>query len=96
MAARQGLGHQMRLIARVQLVAKILDVSLDRPWCDSELLRTLLGGESAGNALQDFSLPVGQGDKIFLLPRKIHHASPYWETIRVHTNNLSYHCLTAY
>jgi hypothetical protein len=29
------------------------------------------------------------------LPRKIHHASPYWETIRYSPNRLSYHGLTA-
>jgi hypothetical protein len=39
---REGLGDQMRLVARVELVAEVLDVALDRSRRDSELQRTLL------------------------------------------------------
>jgi hypothetical protein len=95
-AARQGLGDQMRLIPSVQLVTKVLDVPLDRSRRNSKLLRALLRGKPACDALQDFTLAVRQGHEVFLLPRKIHHASPYWETTRFLANKLSYHRLTAY
>ena len=37
MAGRKRLGDQVRLVARMQLVAKILDMPLDRAWSDSKL-----------------------------------------------------------
>jgi hypothetical protein len=58
-ARGERLGDQVRLVARVQLVAEILDVPLDRARGDAELLRALLGGQSAGNALQDLALALG-------------------------------------
>jgi len=95
MTARQGLGDKVRLVFGVQLVAQVFDVTFDRARGDAQLLRALLRREPTCNALQDFSLSLRQGDEIFLLPRKIHHASPYWETIRYSPNRLSYHGLTA-
>jgi hypothetical protein len=77
-AARKGLGDKVRLVARVELVAKIFDVALDGPGRDPELLRALLRGEAAGDALEHLALALGQGDEVFLLPRKIHHRSPSW------------------
>jgi len=78
-AGRERLGNEMRLIARVELVAKIFDVALDGAWSNAQLQRTLLGGEAARDAFQDLALPLRQIDKIFLLPRKIHHQLPNWE-----------------
>jgi len=42
----------------VELVAEIFDVPLDRPRSDSELLRALLRGEPAGDALKHLSLAL--------------------------------------
>ena len=75
MAGGKRLGDQVRLVPRIQLVAEILHMALDRPRSDAELLCTLLGGKSAGNALQDLALALGQGNELFLWLRKIHHAS---------------------
>ena len=75
MAGGKRLGDQVRLVPRIQLVAEILHMALDRPRSDAELLGTLLGGKSAGNALQDLTLALGQGNELFLWLRKIHHAS---------------------
>jgi len=72
-AARKCLGDQVRLVARVELVAKIFDVPLNRPWRDPQLQRALLGRVPAGNALKHLNLSFGQSDEVFLLPRKIHH-----------------------
>jgi len=58
-ARGERLGDQVRLVARVQLVAEILDVPLDRARGDAELLRALLGRQPAGNALQDLALALG-------------------------------------
>ena len=58
-ARGERLGDQVRLVARIQLVAEILYMALDRPRSDAELLGTLLGGKSAGNALQDLALALG-------------------------------------
>jgi hypothetical protein len=76
--AGKRLGDEVRLVARVELVAQILDMSFDRAGSNAELLGALLGGEPACDALKHFTLALGQGDEIFLLPRKIHHRSPYW------------------
>ena len=73
MAAGQSLGDQMRLVLGVELVAEILDVALNGPRSDPESLGALLGRQTAGNALQHLALSLGQGDEIFLLPRKIHY-----------------------
>jgi hypothetical protein len=72
-AAGERLGDEMRLVLGVQLVAEILDVPLNRPRSNPELLRALLRRQPAGDALQDLAFPLGQGNEIFLLPRKIHH-----------------------
>ena len=95
MAAGQCLGDKMRLVFGVKLVAEILHVAFDRARGDAQLLSALLRRKPARNALQHFPLSLGQGDEIFLLPWKVHHASPYWETIRRSPNRLSYHGLTA-
>jgi len=42
MAAGQSLGDEMRLVARVELVAEIFDVPLDRSRSNPELLSALL------------------------------------------------------
>jgi hypothetical protein len=76
MPAGERFCNEVRLIAGMQFVAQILDVALDRSWRDSELLRALFGRKSARDALQDLALTLRQTDEIFLLPRKIHHASP--------------------
>jgi hypothetical protein len=95
MTARKGLCDQVRLVPRMKLVAEIFDVALDRPWGDPELLGALLGGEPACDALKHFTLTLGQGDEIFLLPRKIHHRSPSWiNTLSIRPNSLGYHGLT--
>jgi hypothetical protein len=39
-AGRQRFRDEVRLVSRVQLVAKIFDVALHGPWRDTELLRT--------------------------------------------------------
>jgi hypothetical protein len=75
-AGRQGFGDEVRLVAGIELVPQILDMAFDRPRGDAELLRTLFGREALGNALQDLPLAVGQAHEVFLLTRKIHHASP--------------------
>ena len=79
MAAGQGLGHQVRLIARVQLVAEVFDVPLDRPRRDAEFLRALLGRHSLCDALKHFPLPFGEENKVFLLARNVHHEPLLWE-----------------
>jgi hypothetical protein len=77
MAGGQGLRDQVRLVPSIELVAKIFDVTLDGSRRDPELLSALLGREARGDAFQDFHLALGQSDEIFLLPLKIHHASPW-------------------
>ena len=67
----------------MQLVAEIFDVALDRAGSDAELLRALLRGKPAGDALQDLAFALGQSDEIFLLPRKIHHELRNWETSKL-------------
>jgi hypothetical protein len=57
-AAGKRFRDQVRLVARVKFVAKIFDVPLDRPRSDSELLRALLRGEPAGDALKHLSLAL--------------------------------------
>ena len=42
-AAGKSLGNQMRLVARVELVAEVFDVALHRPRCDPKLLGALFG-----------------------------------------------------
>ena len=42
-AAGECLGHQVRLIPSVQLVAEVFDVPLNRARSNSELLGTLFG-----------------------------------------------------
>jgi len=80
MAGGERLGDQVRLVARVELVAEIFNMAFDRPRGDPELLRALLGREAGRNALQDLALALGQGNELFLLLRKIHHAPLVWET----------------
>ena len=74
-AGSKRLGDQVRLVLRIQLVAEILHMALDRPRRNTELLGTLLGGKPSGNALQDLALALGQRNELFLWLRKIHHAS---------------------
>jgi hypothetical protein len=73
-AAGERLGHEVRLVARVQLIAKVLDVTLDRAWSNPELLRALLGRQPPGDAFQHLALPIREHYEIFLLPRNVHHA----------------------
>ena len=73
MAARECLGDEVRLVLRVELVAEILDVTLDGPRCNAQLLRALFRREPGRDAPQHLELTLGQADEIFLLPRKIHH-----------------------
>ena len=72
-AADQSLRHEVRLIARVELVAEVLNVPLDGPRSDAEFLGTLLRGESASDAMQHLAFSFGETDKVFLLARDIHH-----------------------
>lgn len=72
-AAGERLGDQVRLIARMQLVPKVFDVSLDRPWGDPELLRALLGRQALSDALQHFTFPLREGYEVVLLARNVHH-----------------------
>ena len=58
-AGGKRLGDQVRLIARVELVAEIFDVTLNRARRDSELLRALFRGEAAGDALKHLALTLG-------------------------------------
>ena len=76
MAACERLGDEVRLVAGVELVAEVLDVSLDCARSDPELLRALLGREARGDALQHLALAVRQCDEVFLLPRIIQDAVP--------------------
>jgi len=95
-AGGKRLGDQVRLVARVELVAEVLDVPLDRARCNPQLLRALLRRATAGNALEHLDLSFSQGDEIFLLPRKIHDRSPCWENLLlVPPNRLDCHRLTA-
>jgi hypothetical protein len=96
MAAGQGLGDQVRLVFRVELVAEILDMALDGPRSDPELLGALLRRQTAGDALQHLALSLGQGDEVFLLPRKIHHKLRTGRrTIRALLDIPGYNALTA-
>jgi len=72
-AASQRLSDEMGLVLGVELVAKVLDVPLNRPGRYPQLLRALFRGQAASNALQHLAFTIRQGDEIFLLPRKIHH-----------------------
>ena len=57
-ARRQRLGDEVRLIAGMQLVSEILDVPLYGSRGNTELLRALLGRQSARNALEHFALAL--------------------------------------
>ena len=81
MAAGERLGDEVRLVLGVELVAEILDVPFNGAWGDAQLLRTLFRRHPAGNALQDLAFALGQGDEIFLLPRKIHHGLRCWAVL---------------
>ena len=94
MAGCQGLGDKVRLVAGVELVAEIFDVPLDGARRDAQLLRALLGGQPECDALQDLALTLGQGDEIFLLPRKIHHRIPVAGKNYNAFNRLCYHSVT--
>lgn len=95
-AARERLGDEVRLVARVELIAQVLDVTLDGARGDPELLGALLRGEPASDALEDFPFALGERDEIFLWPRDIHHQNPYApKPLRRFPNNVSYHRLTA-
>jgi hypothetical protein len=72
-AAGKSLGDQVRLVARMKFVAEIFDVPLDRSRRNAQLQGALLRGKPASDALKHLPLSFGQGDEIFLLPRKIHH-----------------------
>ena len=67
----------MRLVARVELVAKVLDVTLDGTRSNAELLRALLRRESPCDALENLSFSLRQADEVVLLARKIHHLFPW-------------------
>src|SRR5436309_2960582 len=77
-AARERLGDQVRFVLGVELVAEVFDVPFNGTRSDAQLLCALLGRQAAGDALQHLSLTLRQGDEIFLLPRKIHHALRTW------------------
>ena len=94
MSGGERLGDQVRLVARVELVAEIFDVALDRPRRDSELQSTLFRGQPSRDALQNLPLTVGQADEILLLTRKIHHLVPWSGKTLFSLNSLSYHGLT--
>jgi hypothetical protein len=49
----------VRLVARVQLVAKVLDVALDSARRNAQLLGALLGREAARNAFKHLALSLG-------------------------------------
>ena len=74
MAAGERLRDEVRLVLCVELVAEVFDVPLNGSRSDAQLLGALFRREGASNALQHLAFPFGQGDEIFLLPRKIHHA----------------------
>jgi hypothetical protein len=76
--AGKSFGDEMRLVARVELVAQILHVPFDGARGDSELLRALLGREAARDALKHFAFAFREGDEILLLSRKIHHQLRTW------------------
>lgn len=76
MTGRKRLGYKVRLVPSVELIAEIFNVPLDRAGSYPELDGALLRRETARDALQHLALAIRQGDKIFLLARKIHHASP--------------------
>ena len=59
MACRKCLRDQVRLVARIELVAKILDMPLNGSGRDPELQRTLLGGKTAGDASQHLAFALG-------------------------------------
>lgn len=58
MAAGERLRDEVRLVARVELVAEVFDVSLYGPWSDAELLRALLRRKTARDALKDVALAI--------------------------------------
>jgi hypothetical protein len=72
-AAGERLGDEVRLVPRMQLVAKVFDVPLDRPRGDPKLLRALLGRQALSDALQHLTLPLGEGYEVVLLARNVHH-----------------------
>ena len=71
--AAQCLGDEVRLVPGVQLVAEVFDVTLHRARGDAELLRALLGRESASNALKHLALALRQADEIVRLALHVHH-----------------------
>ena len=66
------LGDQVRFVPRVELVAEILDVTLDGAGGDAELLCALLGRQPLGDALQNFALAIRQRNEIGSLTGRIH------------------------
>ena len=79
MAAGECLGDEVRLVLGVELVAKVLDVALDRAWSNAELLGTLFRRQATRDAFKHLALTLRQSDEIFLLPRKIHHVLRCWD-----------------
>lgn len=76
-AGAEGLRDQVRLVSRVELVAEVFDVALNRSRRDAELLRALLGRHALCDALKHLSLPLGERYEIVLLARHVHHGPLY-------------------
>lgn len=62
--ARHGLGDEVRRVPRLQLVAQIFNVALDRPRRDAEFLSALLGREPSSDGLEDFSLTIAHSHEL--------------------------------
>ena len=73
MPARERLSDEVRLVARIELVAEVLDMPLDGSRGDAELLGALLRGEALRDAVKHLALALRQTDEVFLLAREIHH-----------------------
>jgi hypothetical protein len=58
MAGGESLGDEVRLVPRVQLVAEIFDMTLNRTGSDPQLESALLRGQPSRDAVQDFALSL--------------------------------------
>lgn len=83
--AGERLGDKVRLVARVKLIAEVLDVPFDRAGRYAELLGTLLGGEAACDALENLAFSIRKSDEVFLLSRDVHHQPLFARAIFVIT-----------